>query len=108
MGFDSGSKLTQNTEDGDISLASSFQELYEWGHLETQTDEGAYTNIHTSWQTSSEATINEIIADVLETKNRAEIESDSDHEKKEPDKPTATNKKALENIDELKNYILTP
>lgn len=105
-GFDSGSDLTEDTDDEDIPLASLFQELRKRGHLETQNDEDAYMNIDSNLQTSPEATITEIIADVLEAKNGPEVESDSDHEE-EPDKPKVTKKMALECIEGLRNYIST-
>ena len=43
----------------------------------------------------------------METKNRPDIEADSDHEEDQPDKPIVTKKKALEYIDGLRNYIST-
>ena len=66
------------------------------GQLETQTDEDAYTNIDSILQTSLEAAIIEIRADVLEAKNVPEVETNCDHEEEELDKPIVTKKKTLE------------
>ena len=41
-GFDSGYELTKDIEDEDIPLALLFQELCEWGYLETLNDENNY------------------------------------------------------------------
>ena len=74
---------------------------------ETQTDEDVYKNVENNLQISLEATIIEIIADVLRVKNRPEVEADSDHEEEELDKSIVTKKKALEYIDGWRNYIST-
>ena len=47
-----------------------------------------HTNIDINLLTSREATISEIITDVLEVKNRPEVELDSGHEEEEFDKST--------------------
>ena len=55
-------------------------------------------SIDSNLQTSLEATVTEIIADVLETKNGPEVKADSSHEEDEPDKRILTKKKTLEYI----------
>ena len=50
-------------------------------------------NIDSNSLTSPEPTIAEIIVDILEGKNRPEIEAGSDHEEEDPDKPVVIKKR---------------
>ena len=72
-----------------------------------ETDEDAYINVVSDLQTPLEAIIVETMPDILEAKDRLEIESDSIHEEEELDNPTITKIKAFECNDGLRNYIST-
>ena len=63
-------------------------------------------NSGSNLQTSPEATITEIKANVLEAKDKQEVDADNDYEE-EPDKSIVTKKKFFKYIYGLRNYIST-